>query len=251
MRITGKVVGGAIGFAMAGPLGAVAGAFFGHAYDLGDQEVQNGRSDCLSMIAETQLAIFVTSFSMLAKLAQADGRLNHAELNAIETFAIRDLGLKPAEREVAFTIFHTALQSPASFEQFASQFHQNFHKRPQMLEKMIDVMIRVSVADGPFNACEEDLVLNAVSIFHLSAQRYGQLKRRYMAAKDFAYYVLGCLREDSDDNIKRKYRVLVQTHHPDKVSAKGLPQADIQAAHEKFHEIQSAYEQIKKERGMR
>jgi DnaJ like chaperone protein len=57
-------------------------------------------------------------------------------------------------------------------------------------------------------------------------------------------------RQSSDAEIKKRYRELVQAYHPDKISSKGLPDEFVQLAHEKFREIQSAYEEIKKERGI-
>lgn len=40
-------------------------------------------------------------------------------------------------------------------------------------------------------------------------------------------------------------------HHPDKLVAKGLPEEMMQLAKEQAQEIQSAYEQIRRARGMR
>jgi len=48
MGLFGKIIGGTIGFAMAGPLGAIAGAALGHAFDTGvfhaRKACQGGRS---------------------------------------------------------------------------------------------------------------------------------------------------------------------------------------------------------------
>lgn len=249
MSIIGKVVGGTIGFALGGPLGAIAGAVFGHAFDSSDSPMDTGGHNRLSMLEESQLAFFVSTFSMLAKLTKADGRLSRQEIDAIESFATHDLSLSPASREVAFNIFNTALDSPASFEDFAVQFYARFRNQPQMIEMMIDILLRVSVADGELTLAEESLILSAVQIFNMPPSRYEQIKSHYWASSDKAYSVLGCQRADSNETIKKRYRHLVQAYHPDKIASKGLPDEFIQLAHEKFREIQSAYEDIKKERG--
>ncbi len=44
---------------------------------------------------------------------------------------------------------------------------------------------------------------------------------------------------------------MLAQHHPDKLVAKGLPEEMMQVAKEKTQEIISAYELIKKHRGMR
>jgi DnaJ like chaperone protein len=250
MGIIGKIVGGTIGFALGGPLGAVAGAVFGHAFDSDNMSIEANPVPKPSMLEETQLAFFVGTFSMLAKLAKADGRVGQEEIDTIEAFATNDLGLAPSSREVAFNIFRAALNSPASFEDFAIQFYGHFRNQPQMIEMMIDILLRVAVADGSIHLAEETLILSAARIFRFDENRLNQLKSRYMASSDKYYDVLGCSRQDSDETIKRRYRHLVQTYHPDKIAGKGLPDEFTQLAQDKFREIQEAYETIKKERNL-
>ncbi len=250
MGIIGKIVGGTIGFALGGPLGAIAGAVFGHAFDSEPLRIEGTERSHLSMLEESQLAFFVGTFSMLAKLVKADGQVRSEEIKAIEVFAVQDLGLTPASREVAFNIFNTALNSPASFEDFAIQFYGQFRNQPQLIEMMIDILLRVAVADGTLDVAEEALILNAVRIFHMSQVRYDQIKSQYSQTSDHVYHVLGAQRGDSDVTIKKRYRHLVQTYHPDKIAGKGLPEEFTHLAQDKFREIQDAYEVIKKERGL-
>jgi DnaJ like chaperone protein len=250
MGIIGKIVGGTIGFALGGPLGAVFGAVFGHAFDTENTALQENSRPEPSMLEESQLAFFVGTFSMLAKLAKADGRVGQEEIDTIESFAVNDLGLTPASRDVAFNIFRAALNSPANFEDFALQFYGHFRNQPQMIEMMIDILLRVAAADGAIHLAEETLILSAARIFHFDQNRLSQLKSRYMASSDKYYDLLGCSRQDSDETIKRHYRHLVQTYHPDKIAGKGLPDEFTQLAQDKFREIQEAYESIKKERNI-
>ena len=252
MGLIGKIVGGTIGFALGGPLGAIAGAVFGHAFDSPPgQALDPGHSQPLSSIEESQLAFFVGTFSMLAKLTAADGHVKREEISTVESFAINDLGLSAQSRTIAFNIFRTALDSPARFEDFAHQFYERFHNQPQMIEMMIDILIRVGVSDGFLHPSEQALIDSAVGIFNFDKNRYNQLKSRYDGVSDQAYHVLGCNSDDSIDTIKKRYRKLVQDYHPDKIASKGLPEEFNQLAHEKFREIQDAYETIKKERNIK
>jgi DnaJ like chaperone protein len=250
MGIAGKLVCGTIGFALGGPLGAIAGAVFGHAFDSPGIELKGGAQPRLSMIEASQLAFFVSAFSMLAKLATADGHVKPVEVNTIEVFAQHDLGLPPESRQVAFNIFQAAIESPARFEDFANQFYERFYNQPQLIEMMIDILLRVGVADGALHTAEEALIARAAQIFNLDSVRFSQLKARYVAVHDSAYEVLGCNRQDSDAVVKKRYRLLVQAYHPDKIASKGLPEEFTQLAHDKFREIQQAYEHIKKERSI-
>lgn len=247
----GKIVGGTIGFALGGPLGAIAGATFGHAFDASPTEYDTQGRQRLSTGERTQFTFFVATFSMLAKLTEADGGVSQEELQSIESFMVDDLRLTHESRTVAINIFNTALNSPGTFDQFAVQFYSQFQNQPQMIEMMIDILLRVSTADGRMNQNEETLVLSAVHIFQFSHTRYDQLKSRYVKVAGKYYQVLGCSPDDPDEKVKSSYRKLVQEYHPDKIAAKGLPEEFTKFAQDKFREIQEAWDNIKTERGIR
>ena len=65
------------------------------------------------------------------------------------------------------------------------------------------------------------------------------------------YAVLGLTRDATDAEIKTTYRTLIHENHPDKLMAQGLPQDFIDLANEKMAAINAAYDQIKKERGLK
>lgn len=253
MSILGKVVGGTIGFALGGPLGAIAGAAFGHAFDVSEhQYLEDGRpTGRLSTGENAQFTFFVATFSMLAKLARADGRVTPEELASIEKFMLYDLNLNPQSRQVAMNIFHTAAQSPQRFEDFANQFYVHFRGQPQLLDMMIDIMLRVAMADGSLSENEERLILAAARIFQFSDTQYAQIRSRYVSETEKDYAILDCKPTDSDEVIKRQYRKKVSEFHPDKIAGKGLPDEFIQFASDKFREIQEAYDEIKRARGMK
>ncbi len=243
----GKLFGGTVGFALGGPLGAILGATFGHAFDSDRGEISEATSR-LKTGEQAQLTFFVAVFSMLAKLAKCDGHISDNEIDSIEQFMERDLSLDAEGRRVAINIFQSAINSPETFQRFATQFYTQFNRQPQMLEFMIDILLRVSVADGRLSDNEETLILSAVNIFNFGEDRYLKLKNRYISNVDKYYTILGCNPDDPDDRIKKQYRKLVLEYHPDKIASKGLPEEFTKFASDKFQEIHNAYETIKKER---
>ncbi|WP_319525449.1 TerB family tellurite resistance protein [uncultured Desulfosarcina sp.] len=247
----GKLVGGTIGFALGGPLGAIFGAAFGHAFDSGTELELSREGQRLSRVEQNQLTFFVAAFSMLAKLARADGRVTPEEIDSIEDFMEKDLRLNTDSRHAAVNIFRTALNAPGTFDDFARQFYEEFHGQPQMIEVMIEVLLRVAVSDGRLSAEEEELIMVAVNTFHFSSVRYSQLKSKYVKTADKAYAVLGCSPDADNDQVKRCYRQRVQEYHPDKIAAKGLPDEFTRFAQDKFREIQEAWEEVKAERGIK
>ena len=251
MSWIGKIVGGALGFALGGPLGAIAGAAFGHTFDRSNEGYHLEESVRTKPGEQAQFTFFVAVFSMLAKLSRADGQITRDEIDTINRFMLQDLNLDPQSRMVAMNIFNAAVESPNSFEDFATQFFSHFQDQPQLLEMMVDILLRVSIADGTINTVEERLILSAVRIFNFSDTYYQSLKQKYVRPNDRYYAVLGVTKSDSDDKIKSRYRKLVMEYHPDKIVSKGLPEEFTRFAEEKFRDIQQAYDEIKKERGIK
>jgi len=247
----GKMVGGTIGFALAGPLGAIAGAAFGHAFDTTAELEISQHPVSLSNGETAQLTFFVATFSMLAKLVRTDGRIGKEEIDTIERFMAEDLNLDPESRRYARNIFQTALNSYETFDGFATQFYHHFRYQPQFMELIIDILLRVAAADGPLSEKEEKVIRSAVGIFNISETRYRQIRSKYVKEVEKYYSVLGCRPSDSDDTIKQRYRKLVQDYHPDKIVSKGLPEEFVKFAQDKFREIQEAYGIVKTERGMK
>lgn len=64
-----------------------------------------------------------------------------------------------------------------------------------------------------------------------------------------AYKIIGVTQHDDVKMIKKSYKKLMATHHPDKLASKGLPEQAIVLAKEKAQDIQAAYTLIKQRRG--
>ncbi len=261
----GKVIGGTFGFMIGGPFGLIAGAAFGHMFDAsgnvggaaaGKQEAfwQTGMHQGQGRInsqEQTQMIFFVGAFSMLAKVATADGNVSMAERRKVEEFIDQDLRLAGDARNAALRIFETAQKSNETFDQFARQFYDVFRTNRQMLTVMVDILYRVSYADGSMNAAEETLIHAAGTIFHFPQSMMDQIRQRYgtKQSSSRSYAVLGIEASASTDEVKKAYRKMASEYHPDKIASKGLPEEFTKFANEKFREIQSAYDDIRKSRG--
>ncbi|UCE81915.1 MAG: TerB family tellurite resistance protein [Deltaproteobacteria bacterium] len=246
----GKIVGGTLGFAIGGPLGAIAGAALGHTFDVSRVQYYEDETPRLSYQEQAQMTFFVGAFSMLAKLSRADGRISPEEIRAVSDFMKHDLNLSPETEMFATQVFNNAIDSPNSFQDFATQFYYQFQHQPQLLDLMMDILLRVSVADGTLSESEERLINSAAKIFKFSEKRYKEVKSRYAPDFEKYYAILDTDSSASDEEIKKKYRKLAKEYHPDTIASKGLPEEFTNFAHEKFREIQEAYEFVKQKRGM-
>ncbi len=243
MSWMGKILGGGLGFVLAGPLGAVLGAVIGH------HAVDSGGG--LSLLETRQSVYFVATFSMLGKLAKADGSVTSHEIEVIDRVMRDNLRLSSEAREFAINIFNAAKDSDQKFEDFAGQFYTEFGSSPEMLGSLLELLLLVALADGELHAAEEQLILEAASLFGLQGQ-YQQIKARFTGLPDNIdgfYEILGSRNGDSLVEVKKKYRKLAMKHHPDRIQSKGLPPEFAAAAEEKFKEIQHAYDMVEKHLG--
>ena len=239
-----SLLGGALGFAVAGPLGAVVGAALGHG--LGQRGISaRPLGDVAEGQQRAQAAFFVSSFSMLAKMARADGRVSEEEIDLATRFMRHDLGLDPEAERFAVRVFRAAKDSPAPFEEFANQFHGLFRHEPDMLEAMLDVLVRMALADGALHPHERALLERAARIFGLDLERFAHVVGQHRQDFDRHYHTLGLEPGASMAEVKRAHRKLVTEVHPDKVIARGMPEEFVKVAQERFQAVQTAYEAIR------
>jgi DnaJ like chaperone protein len=64
-----------------------------------------------------------------------------------------------------------------------------------------------------------------------------------------AYQVLGVTATASKEEVKKAYRRLMSQNHPDRLIAKGVPEAMVKMATAKTQNIKQAYEDICKAKG--
>ena len=279
MSVKGKVIGGILGSMLGGPFGAVLGVAIGHTFDRDKDKNGNGyqyrepsgQAGPDFNLGQAQMTFFVATFSMLGKMANADGNVSETERRTVKFFMSQDLHLSAQDQDFALRIFDTAAVSSESFEKFAEQFYQCFYRDPQMIEMMMDILVRVAMADGVLSEKENQFIAQAAMCMRYPAGNVDYLKTKYGYRQDqgsshsyssssssqsdagslaAAYSVLGCSASDSDDVIKAKYKKLIKEFHPDVIASKGLPEEFMKFATEKFDQIQKAYETIKKVRNL-
>ena len=261
MAFIGLLVGGFISFKLSGGLiGQLSG--FGNVGGI------------TGIKTEKQSAFFKTVFTLMGKLAKADGRVSEVEIAHVEQF-MTQLNMSAVHRKDAIAHFQTGSKADYKIEPLIQEFNSVSAASPNLKQMLMIYLIRVAAADGKLHQNESDLLRSIAQQLGYSPQAFeqlmamlqgqdqfagGQYQRggqssgagRYtsVSAIDAAYQALGVKKENTDAEIKKAYRRLVREYHPDKLMGQGLPEAMIKEATERSQEIQTAYDTIKKSRGM-
>ena len=243
MSIWGKIVGGAAGLAIGGPIGMLVGAVGGHFVDryYDDRETESDPERAKRSIGFT-IAVIVLG----AKMAKADGRVTDDEIRAFR----RVFQVPPDEIKNVARVFNQARKDSRGFEPYARQVAGMFKEAPEVLEELLWCLAYIARADGEIHPGEHDFLRQVADIFGFDQATFERVTS-ITAEGDMAdpYQVLGVSREASDEEIKKAHRRLVVENHPDKLIAKGMPEEFIEVANEKVAAINTAYDRIRKERG--
>lgn len=255
----GKIFGSFAGFAMGGPIGALFGAAAGHAYDkmqdgiVGPSAAFGSRSSgfggpYVTDQASRQMAFSVAVVVLGAKIAKVDGPVNRREINAFkEVFRIPEGESKNVGR-----LFDSSKQDAGGFEPYAQQLGSMFRHEPGVLEDLLSSLFYIARADGGIRPVELSFLRRTSELFGQSAATFERVRSMFMHTEHAdPYAILGLNRSASDADVKRAYRRLIREHHPDAVSAKGASKKFIENANQKMAEINAAYDQIGRERGMK
>jgi len=243
----GKMTFGSLGLFLGGPLGAIIGVTLGHHFV--DKKAEHSQGNAVPLQSEqAQAAYFVCIFSILGKIAKADGVVTSDELAVVDDF-INGMKISETEKQFAKQVFNEAKNSSYSVEDFASQFYQINSGQPAVLLSFLDVLFRVAAADKVFHPSEEDALNRVKNIFRISDKQFNDIKSVYFTDVDRYYKLLNCSLDSSNEEIKKSYKKLVRDFHPDTIVSKGLPEEFSEFASSRFREIQEAYEKVRKERG--
>ena len=234
MSVWGKVSGAAAGLFVGGPIGALVGAVAGHF--LIDQEADPGVTFTIAVIA------------LAGKMARADGVVSEQELAAFG----RVFRVPPQEEANVRRIFNLARQDVAGFEAYAGQIARLFVGNPAVLEDILDGLFEIAKADGVLHPGESAFLEKVAEIFGFAPNEFRRIRASHFAPElTDPYVILGVSYVAGEEEIKQTYRRLVRENHPDSLMARGVPAEFIKLATDKLAAINTAYEKIQSERGLK
>lgn len=186
---------------------------------------------------------------VLAKIAKADGTVSKKEIDVFSEILNSELQLNYYQKKEVESVFNREKSNPHNYEKPLLKIYDLFSDDRSILFGLLDMMFKIAAVDNYIHPEQEKVLKRAGNIFGFSDYEYLDVKNRYIENLDQYYGVLNCNKNSSIEEIKKSYRKLLLTYHPDKYVSKDLPLEMMNLAKEKTQEIQEAYEKIRLSRG--
>jgi DnaJ like chaperone protein len=256
-----KWIGGVLGWAMGGVMGGIIGFAVGSMFDnsfsgegSGTQGGTQGRArgdygggygQPRAGRPQTQPGDFGVSLLILsAAVMNSDKQVKKSELDYVKEFYKRQFGQAKAESYIM--MLRELLQKEIDLREVCLQIKMYMDHASRL--QLIHYLFGLSQSDGHVHPDEVQTVKNIANWLGISAIDYESIQAMFVKNSESAYKILEITAQATDEEVRKAYKRMAVKHHPDKVHHLG---EDVQkAASEKFKEVNAAYEQIKKERGL-
>jgi DnaJ like chaperone protein len=183
--------------------------------------------------------------SLCSIVIKADGSVTQQELDYVRQYFLSTYG-----KEKANAIFRTFNEVVRKREVSAQRIcsYLNQRTRYEVRLQLIHFLFGIAGADGGVSSVEVEKLREIAGYLRLGPRDFESIKAMFFESADTAYTILEIERSATDDQVKKAYRTMAKKYHPDRVNTQD--EAIRKGAEEKFKQVQKAYEQIQKERGL-
>ena len=252
-----KYIGALIGWYIGrGFFGAVVGYFIGSAIDMmmTNKTTSQGGStrgafrDVVENATRQNVSpgdFELNLLSLASLVIKADGKISQNELDYARQYFVRAYG-----KERANATFRTFNEVIKNREISAARIctYLNNRTRYEVRLQILHFLFGIAQADGQVSQPEVNVLNTIAGYFRINHQDFESIKNMFVKKADSAYKILEIEKSASNEEVKKAFRTMAKKYHPDKLV--NMDEAYKKGAEEKFRNVQEAYEQIQKERGM-
>ncbi len=227
--------------------GALLGFVIGSLWDAGmGKSSKEGKKTVFSRQEEVSPGDFELNLLSLSSIViKADGQINQTELDYVRQYFVSAYGKERAN--ATFRTFNTVIKNREVSAQRISMFLAQRTRYAARLQ-IIHFLFGIANADGHVSEAEAAEIQRIAGYMRISFSEFESIKAMFFKTADHAYTILEIDKTATDAEVKKAYRSMAKKYHPDKVQH--LDAVHIKGAEAKFKEVQKAYEQIQKERGL-
>jgi len=256
-----RFIGGAIGWALGGPIGAALGFFGGMMFEDSSVKTEGAADQNYERYRHnTQSGDFAASLLVLsAAVMRADNKVLKSELSFVKKFFLENFGEEVAEHNLR--LLEGLLETDLDVKKVSQQIRYFMQHANRIL--LLQYLFGIANADGEIDPRELDVIRTIAMNMGISLRDFESIKAMFMGGAsgrsrssyqsvstlDTAYKILEIETTVEDPQVKKAYRLMATKYHPDKNSNVG--ESYQKMAKDKFIKVQESYELIKDHRGMK
>lgn len=183
--------------------------------------------------------------SLCSIVIKADGKVSQRELDYVRQYFVSTYGKQKAN--AIFKTFNDVIKKKEISTQQICMFMTQ-RTRYEVRLQLLHFLFGIAQADGHVSNPEIDKIKEIAGYLRVGHIDFESIKAMFIKSADNAYKILEISKNVSDAEIKKAYRTMAKKYHPDKVVTEN--EAIKKGAEEKFKQVQTAYEDIQKERGI-
>jgi DnaJ like chaperone protein len=247
MAKIGKWIGSGLGWAFGGPIGALIGFAVGSALDnaSGEKEDFNYSSTKKRTYRSQPDDFGVSLLVLVAAVMKADGKILKSELEYVRKFFLKQFGSERTKEHLI--TLREVLKKDIPLQDVCLQI-KTYTMHPARLQ-LLHLLFGVAAVDGEVHSSELKVISQISAYLGISQKDYNSIKAMFFKEVDGDYKILEITKSATNGEIKKAYRKMAVKYHPDKVVHMG--EEFQKSAKEKFQRVQEAYENLKKNRGIK
>lgn len=184
--------------------------------------------------------------ALSAAVMKADGKVLKSELDYVKAFFKQQFGPRFGTHHLQ-TLKQFLDGKHIPLQEICGDIQMRL--QPAMRLQLLHYLFGIAKADGSVSTSEVEVIETISRYLRIGSADFESIKNMFFRNPDSDYKILGLTSAATDDEIKKAYRKMAIKYHPDKVADMGEEYQ--KGAKEKFQQVQDAYENLKKQRGMK
>jgi DnaJ like chaperone protein len=183
--------------------------------------------------------------SLCSIVIKADGQVSQRELDYVRQYFLSAYGKDRAN--AIFRTFNEVIKKREISAELICNF-LNQRTRYEVRLQLLHFLFGIAQADGSLSPAEIEKLNEIASYLRVGSYDFESIKAMFVKSADNASKIQEIEKSVSDEEVKGAYRRMAKKYHPDRVITQD--EAIKRGAEEKFKQVQKAYEDIQRERGM-
>ena len=176
---------------------------------------------------------------------KADKQMLKSELDYVKQFLSKQFNQNQVQDFM--TLFKDIIKQDYPLRDVCRQIVRSMDHSSRL--ELIHVLFGLSKADGHVHPDEVKVIHTLARYLNINNNDFNSIQAMFFKDTLSDYKILGLDSSSTDNEVKKTYRKMAAKYHPDKVAHLGEELKNL--AEEKFKSLNDAYQNIKKERGIK